>query len=363
LLKLPGNLTAETFLDRHWQKQPLMIKGALDRVRPSISRNELGWLATLSDVESRLIFVERDGDTTRYRTETGPFEPEYLEGLPKRDWTLLVHDLEKHLPEMRALFDHVNFIPDWRIDDLMVSFAAPGGGVGPHRDNYDVFLCQGTGVRNWKFTANDVPDDPLASTELSLLEEFGADQDHDAAQGDVLYLPPGVAHWGVAKRACMTYSIGMRAPQMSDFEPLLTSGLAMTDAFYQDPDLASSESQPGYISESAAARVCALIGIFATQTKDWLLPESATADEADRLLEALSQSGRLRVHGMAKIAFDDRNVYVNGQKHAISFDLKPLLAEICSARTLLGDRLQTDDQAKLAHWLLTAGALELPENL
>ena len=354
-----------------------MMKGALDRVRPSISRNELGWLATLSDVESRLIFVERDGDTTRYRTETGPFEPEYLEGLPKRDWTLLVHDLEKHLPEMRALFDHVDFIPDWRIDDLMVSFAAPGGGVGPHRDNYDVFLCQGTGVRNWKFTANDVPDDPLASTELSLLEEFGGDQDHDAAQGDVLYLPPGVAHWGVAKRACMTYSIGMRAPQMSDFEPLKTSGPAMTDAFYQDPDLASSESRSGYISASAAARACALmnaprkqqdiaaelIGVFATQTKDWLLPEGATADEADQLLDDLRQGGRLRVHGMAKIAFDDRNVYVNGQNHAISSDLKPLLAEICSARTLHGDQMQTDNQAKLAHWLLTAGALEIPENL
>jgi len=351
------------------------MKGALDRVRPSISRNELGWLATLSDVESRLIFVDRDGDNTRYRTETGPFDPEYLEALPKRDWTLLVHDVEKHLPEMRALFDHVDFIPDWRIDDLMVSFAAPGGGVGPHRDNYDVFLCQGTGIRNWKFTANEVPEDPLASTELSLLEEFAGDQDHDTTQGDVLYLPPGVAHWGVAKRACMTYSIGMRAPQMSDFEPLLAPKSNVADAFYKDPDLAVSEARPGYISESAASRVCALmnapaskreiaaelIGDFATQTKDWLVPECATSDEAEHLLEDLKQGALLRVHGMAKIAFDDRKVYVNGQNHSISPELKPILAAICSARALHSKHLETKEHENLAHWLLRVGAIELPE--
>ena len=107
----------------------------------------------LEDVESRLVFVERSKNRCRYRAETGPFEAEYLQDLPKRDWTLLVHDVEKHLPAMRALFQHVPFIPDWRIDDLMVSFAAPGGGVGPHKDNYDVFLCQGIGVRNWRFTS------------------------------------------------------------------------------------------------------------------------------------------------------------------------------------------------------------------
>ena len=131
MLKLPGRLTAETFLQHYWQKKPLFMPAALQKVRPSITRNELGWLATLEDVESRLVFVDRGGPKVRYRTESGPFESHYLAALPKRDWTLLVHDVEKHLPTMRALFKHVPFIPDWRIDDLMVSFAAPGGGVAP----------------------------------------------------------------------------------------------------------------------------------------------------------------------------------------------------------------------------------------
>ena len=125
------------------------MPGALDRVRPSMSRNELGWLATLDDVESRIVFIDRSATSSHYRVETGPFDTEFLQNLPKRDWTLLIHDVEKHLPAMRAVLQVVPFIPDWRVDDLMVSFAAPGGGVGPHRDNYDVFLCQGTGIRNW----------------------------------------------------------------------------------------------------------------------------------------------------------------------------------------------------------------------
>ena len=216
MLKLPGKLTVEAFLSDYWQEQPLCMPGGLPRIRPAITRNELGWLATLDDVESRLVFTDRIDGRCRYRAETGPFDPEYLQDLPKRDWTLLVHDVEKHLPAMRAWFTHVPFIPDWRIDDLMVSFAAPGGSVGPHKDQYDVFLCQGIGVRSWRHTTNEVLPDPSASTDLALLTEFGSDEQWDMLEGDVLYLPPGVAHWGTAIRACITYSIGMRAPQISD---------------------------------------------------------------------------------------------------------------------------------------------------
>ena len=215
MLKLPGQLTAESFLARHWQKTYLFMPQALDRLRPAISRNELGWLATLDDVESRLVFTRRGGSGVRYDAETGPVDPEYLAGLPGKDWTLLVHDVEKHLPVMRKLCAHVPFIPDWRIDDLMVSFAAPGGGVGPHRDYYDVFLCQGIGIREWHVATESVDANPDASDDLALTAEFQGEQ-HTAREGDVLYLPPGVPHWGTATRACITYSIGMRAPQLSD---------------------------------------------------------------------------------------------------------------------------------------------------
>jgi 50S ribosomal protein L16 3-hydroxylase len=116
MLRLPGKLSAEKFLADHWQKNHLFMPQALDRLRPAISRNELGWLATLDDVESRLVFTNRSDGRVRYHAETGPFDEEYLAALPKRDWTLLVHDVEKHLPAMRKLLAHVPFIPDWRID-------------------------------------------------------------------------------------------------------------------------------------------------------------------------------------------------------------------------------------------------------
>ncbi|MDH5622079.1 MAG: cupin domain-containing protein, partial [Gammaproteobacteria bacterium] len=247
MLTLPGKLTADTFLKRYWQKQPLFMPGALPKIRPAITRNELAWLATLEDVESRLVFVDRSARKRRYRVESGPFDPAHLQSLPKRDWTLLVHDVEKHLPAMRVLFNHVPFIPQWRIDDLMVSFAAPGGGVGPHRDNYDVFLCQGTGVRNWRFTTDAVADDREASNDLALLSEFESADDRDAIEGDVLYLPPCAPHWGTAKRACMTYSIGMRAPQVADLLPA-PGDRGDGQRFYCDPDLAVDEAVPGSIS-------------------------------------------------------------------------------------------------------------------
>ena len=192
MLRLPGNLTADEFLAGHWQKRPLFMRQALFPLRPSVTRNELAWLATLDDVESRIVFRDNEDKPSRYRVETGPFASRDLQSLPERNWTLLVHDVEKHLPAMRRLFDAVPFIPDWRIDDLMISFAAPGGGVGPHRDNYDVFLCQGIGTRDWRYTQSAVPDNPDASTDLVLVEEFSDGEQVETRQGDVLYLPPGV---------------------------------------------------------------------------------------------------------------------------------------------------------------------------
>ncbi len=374
MLKLPGNLTAATFLERHWQKQALFIPGACQRLRPSISRNELGWLATLADVESRLVFVARDEAVTRYRAETGPFATEYLQNLPKRDWTLLVYDVEKHLPAMRALFRYVPFVPDWRIDDLMVSFAAPGGGVGPHRDKYDVFLCQGTGIRNWRISGDPIRNDPRASDDLALLDEFVGDEDYDAAEGDVLYLPPGVAHWGTARRSCMTYSIGMRAPQACDIAPSV--GTAEEDPFYRDPDLKLDEIAPGYISARAAARAAALpgsscgsqgdaavaLGRFATRNKDWLKPDAATRPEVDAAIEHLRSGGRLEVHGMSQIAFDERHLYVNGSSSNLPAHAQAIIEKICASRRLSASTLSDIGHRKMVVWMLQQGAFEIPEN-
>jgi hypothetical protein len=345
VLQLPKALTADEFLDGYWQKTPLFMPQAVDSLRPSISRNELAWLATCDDVESRIVFCDRQHAQTRYRAETGPFDEAFLRALPARDWTLLVHDVEKHLPAMRRLFALVPFVPDWRIDDLMVSFAAPGGGVGPHRDNYDVFLCQGIGVREWRFTTKDVADNQSASDELRLTAEFDGDACHAARQGDVLYLPPGVAHWGTATRACMTYSIGMRAPD-----------------WYADADLTSSEAQPGYLSPQALRRAghrADELGLSATQTKEWLRPDAPTGDDIRHLLDSPALLRRLTLHGMARLAFDDSRIYLNGiTRSGVDSDLE-CLRELC-ARRRLDQRLLNIITPELLTWLLANGAFETP---
>jgi 50S ribosomal protein L16 3-hydroxylase len=373
MLRLPGKLSAEKFLADHWQKNHLFMPQALDRLRPAISRNELGWLATLDDVESRLVFTNRSDGRVRYHAETGPFDEEYLAALPKRDWTLLVHDVEKHLPAMRKLLAHVPFIPDWRIDDLMVSFAAPGGGVGPHQDNYDVFLCQGIGIREWHVAMGSVDEDPDASDDLALTEEFQG-QPHTAREGDVLYLPPGVPHWGTATRACITYSIGMRAPQLSD----LVAEFLNTDEnnpFYSDSDLNPGEAQPGRISAHAVDRAVRLLGArpnqraevaealgrYVTATKDWITPEGASTGDAAGILERLSQGASINVHGMARMAYDEHSIYLNGRQMPLPDRVDTFVSELCATRRIQGPLPAIGGIAEVVAWIAKSGGFALPE--
>lgn len=370
LLKLPGN--GERFLERYWQKEPLFIPQALERIRPAVTRNELAWLATLDDVESRLVFTRRDNDGVHYTAETGPFGPDYLASLPKRDWTLLVHDVEKHLPAMRRLFNLVPFVPDWRIDDLMVSFAAPGGGVGPHLDNYDVFLCQGIGSREWHVATEEITDDPSASNDLALVAPFSG-RVRTVREGDVLYLPPGVAHWGTATRACITYSIGMRAPQLSDLVGDSHDDSSQ-DPFYMDPDLRTEESIPGFISRESLTRAMSLagavqnpdsvakaLGCYVTQTKAWISPESASDEEAAALLNTPGSPPRLAVHGMARIAWDDRNIYANGAYRPRNSVNSNWLETLCEKRQLPAPPGNDEEIKACISWMLRMGVFELPE--
>jgi 50S ribosomal protein L16 3-hydroxylase len=375
VFKFPKSLSAQQFLVQHWQKKPLFMPAALDALRPSVSRHELAWLATLDDVESRIVFVDRDKARTRYRVMAGPFEAAFLQKLPKRDWTLLVHDVEKHVPAMRALFANVPFIPDWRIDDLMISFAAPGGGVGPHRDHYDVFLCQGIGRRQWRYTPENIPADTDASSDIVLLAEFSGPHCIETTAGDVLYLPPGVAHWGQATRACMTYSIGMRAPRLSELVSADADIAPEDDRAYQDADLRDDESRPGSISPRALQRANALVpamavdqigaalGCAVTQTKVWLTPNRLTNSECDTLLAI---GGRLNVHGMARVAFDDTNIYLNGRCLPMSANMRTVAASLCKQRHLSRRdvlRLENTVQGtRWLQWMLAGGAFDVALN-
>ncbi len=377
MLQFPDAISTEEFLNRFWQKNHVFMPQALTADLPALSADELGWLATLDDVESRIIFSDRDGSQINYRVEHGPFDEQTLSALPPEDWTLLVQDVEKHLPDFRRYIHAASFIPDWRIDDLMVSCAAPGGSVGPHRDNYDVLLCQGVGQREWRIAPANAELKTVDAGELSLLEPFTDSSPLTANSGDVLYLPPGMAHWGIATDSCITYSIGMRAPTMSEF----MAGVARTqdsdvkdqktdEIFYCDPDLTASEAEPGLISDRAIGRarksiatdatlsdndIALVFGSVVTDVKAWLAPEEPGAAEAEEVVSAAM--AEIDMHGMARLAYctiDEQNLaFVNGHSKQIDADQMNLLQRICASR------MATVSDNDLFRWLLAHGAFDL----
>lgn len=206
-LPLLGGLAPDAFMKRYWHKRPLLIRQAIPGFTAPLSRDALFALAAQDDVESRLISHARK----RWQLDHGPFEADDLPPLTRKQWTLLVQGVNLHAPAVDALMQQFRFIPDARLDDVMISYATDGGGVGPHLDSYDVFLLQAHGKRRWRIGPqrdttwlDDVP--------LRILKHFEAEEEWVLEPGDMLYLPPGYAHDGVAEGECMTYSIGFRAP-------------------------------------------------------------------------------------------------------------------------------------------------------
>lgn len=388
-MTLLRELTASEFLATHWQKQPLFLQGAVPAALPVLSPDELGWLATQTDVESRLVLTRREGDMLRYHLESGPFDDARLGALPATDWTLLVNDVDKHLPAFRAWFGQAGFVPDWRIDDLMISCAAPGGSVGPHLDQYDVFLCQGQGQREWVTGATGAARVDEANLEMSLLKPFDAASIHAAGTGDVLYLPPGIPHWGIARDLCTTYSIGMRAPTARELcagaERILGGHASAPDAgddapvFYVDPDLAACEAVPGLISTATIRRVreqallppelddldaARVFGSVVTDPKAWLLADPADPAEVQGLLR---HPRTLPVHGMARIAWHDSEqqflVFVNGVPRAADGSAAGAVRRICETRSATArDIRQLQRQVggnELLAWMLVEGLFDL----
>src|SRR5687767_6220988 len=207
--KLLDGLTPEQFMRRHWQRRPLLVRQALEGFTAPLSRAELFALARREDVESRLVRKDR----SRWSLAHGPFARSALPPLHEPAWTLLVQGVDLHHDGARALLDRFRFIPDARLDDLMISWASDGGGVGPHVDSYDVFLLQARGKRRWRIARRfDAALDERAP--LKVLRRFMAEQEFLLEPGDLLYLPPGWAHEGVAVGGdCMTCSIGLHAPR------------------------------------------------------------------------------------------------------------------------------------------------------
>jgi 50S ribosomal protein L16 3-hydroxylase len=210
-LDILGGLTARQFLGGYWQKKPLLIRQAWLPAVALVDADELAGLACEEEIESRII--RGSGSDGEWQLEHGPFDEKRFAELGDSNWTLLVQAVDHYLEAVARLKQHFRFLPDWRLDDIMVSFAAPGGSVGPHIDQYDVFLLQTEGRRRWQI--GEVPSAMpalLPHPELQLLQDFSATDSYVLEAGDMLYLPPGVPHWGVAVDPCITCSIGFRAP-------------------------------------------------------------------------------------------------------------------------------------------------------
>lgn len=208
-----GGLTATEFLRDYWQKKPLLVRGAFPELAYRLSPEDLIELAQEDSVEARLIL---ENGKTPWELRKGPFTAKTFKQLPKTHWTLLVQAVDHYLPELADYLGHFSFLPDWRIDDIMMSFAPEGGSVGPHYDQYDVFLIQGIGQRRWQLGQHCDDSTPrVAGTPLRIIENIETDFDEVLNPGDLLYVPPGLAHYGVAQNDCTTYSIGFRAPALA----------------------------------------------------------------------------------------------------------------------------------------------------
>lgn len=245
-----GTVSLEDFLRDYWQQKPLLIRNAIPDFTSPITAEELAGLACEEDVNARLV-IEKGADRP-WEVEYGPFDEEIFSQLPESHWTLLVSDVEKHAPATRSIKDCFRFIPDWRMDDLMFSYAPEGGSVGPHLDAYDVFLLQASGRRNWMISTTH-ENQFLGDTELSILSSFNAEDSWILEPGDILYLPPGIAHHGVATEPCMTCSIGFRAPSLRAMISEYAENIAnkTSDQLrYTDPGLELQE-HPSEISASA----------------------------------------------------------------------------------------------------------------
>jgi len=318
-----GPLDVDTFLKRYWHKSPVLIRGAVPDAPDMIDRAELMKLARDADVESRC--VSRHG--RRWDLERGPFAPRSFARRGKRDWTLLVQGVNLWHERADALLGRFDFIPRARLDDLMVSYAVDGGGVGPHFDSYDVFLLQGHGLRRWRISG-DTPEDLLPDAPLKILKRFEPQYDWTLAPGDMLYLPPHVAHDGTAIGECMTYSIGFRAPTTrelcTEFLGYLQDRLDPPGR-YADPDL-QARSDSASIDDAmidkcvellSAIRfersdVCDFLGRYLTEPKANVFfdppPRALTPPKFARAAAARG----VRLDPRTLMLYRDSAVYVNG---------------------------------------------------
>jgi 50S ribosomal protein L16 3-hydroxylase len=343
---LLGGLTVNEFLRDHWQKKPLLIRQAFPQFTNLIEPQQLMALACREDVQARIVLQRRG----KFELKQAPFEPGDLDNFGKSNATVLVQNVNHYLPEAAELLRHFAFIPHARLDDLMVSYAQKGGGVGPHFDSYDVFLLQGAGHRRWQISAQ-ADRSLIEGAPLRILRDFKVEQEWMLEPGDMLYLPPHYAHNGIAEDDCMTYSIGFRAPAYQElaeqFLVYLQDRIAV-DGMYADPDL-KTQKHPSEISaamlqqaEQAIKQVrwdkediANFLGCYLSEPKPHIF-----FDAPERPLSMAKFRLAIKKHGV-KLALQSQMlchagwIFMNGEEHQVRERDYLLLRTLADERELV----------------------------
>jgi 50S ribosomal protein L16 3-hydroxylase len=371
---LLGGRSARAFLADYWQKRPLVVRGAWPRFADPVSVSDLFRLAARADCESRLVI--RDG--ARWRLEHGPLRPGRAHRLPARRWTLLVQGLNHFVPDADRLLRAFRFVPYARLDDVMVSYAAPGGGVGPHFDSYDVFLLQGRGRRRWRIAQRGDPELD-ARAPLKVLRRFRPEEEWVLEPGDMLYLPPGIAHEGSALEPCLTYSIGFRAPSSRElavaFLAFLEDRLDPGGERYADPDLRPAR-RPAALDDALVERSAALLaavrwtrgdieaflGAYLSEPKPHVRFFAPARPLGRRAFERAAARGGTRLAAASGMLFRRGAVYLNGEQIAAAGPTRRVLERLANERALRPGTSVTPAAAALLYTWYRAGWIALVDD-
>jgi len=372
----PEGIDLQVFLDQYWQKKPLLIRQAFPEFVTPMPADELAGLSMEPDTTARIITQANNG---AYHLEHGPFDEERFSILSGNQWSLLVTDVDKHIPQFSAFLQPFRFISDWRIDDLMVSYAPEGASVGAHVDEYDVFLLQASGVRTWHIDARqNVSHQMRDDGDLKILANFEPTDTWNLLAGDMLYLPPGTAHHGIAhSENCTTWSVGFRAPRLPDLIARVAELLSDQMAPERYTDSALTPARAGEISHDSIRRFKS-IWVQATSLNDedfanllgrWLTESSASASspevfespvadgscKQDMLLEK-QPSSRFAWVGAAQEA---ATLFVDGESFACSQKFAQQLSASLHLVHLSSHQLDDDDRRTL-ETLVKMGCLTYP---
>lgn len=372
-----GDIPVADFLRDYWQQKPLLIRNAFPDLVPPISGEELAGMALEEAVESRLVLEH--GDEGPWQLRTGPFTEEDFLSLPGSHWTLLVQAVDQWLSEVAELKKHFRFIPDWRLDDVMISYAADKGSVGPHFDYYDVFLLQAEGKRLWHQGPKVDESSPrVEGTPLKILKDFEPENSWLLEPGDMLYLPPQYSHWGIAEGACTTISIGFRAPSaatiLEDLAAELAQGLPQ-HLRYSDPGIAPATS-PSEIDADSVARLREQLSGWLQQPQNiaqWfgavmteaMYPDTVALDagEADDWREQLVEGAELVLNPASRSAFcrDPQTLFVDGESFPTPL---PFAERFCESHSItqadIEDFPELAQPGGLVEQLVAQGSLIYP---